>query len=243
MSASGPVYLFTDFGWAGPYVGQMLAVMGAACPRCRVVSLMHDAPGMRPDLAAYLLPAVTAHLPPGGLVVAVVDPGVGSDRAALVVYAGDRVYVGPDNGLLSRLPGIHRVERVLWRPGTLSVSFHGRDIFAPVAMKLAQGQWLETASMHPAEMVGADWPGSSARVIYVDAFGNLMTGIDPAGLQETACLSIGGRQVAHARTFSDAPAGRLFWYLNSQGLIEIAAGGGSASETLSLELGDPILLD
>ncbi len=243
MNAPPPVYLFTDFGWQGPYVGQMLAAIAAGCPACRTISLMHDAPAMRPDLAAYLLPAVTSRLPPGGIVVAVVDPGVGSERSAVVVRTADRVFVGPDNGLLSRLPAIRRVDRVLWRPPQLSASFHGRDLFAPVAARLARGAWLETATMAVGDMVGADWPRACAKVIYVDGYGNLMTGLDPAGLDETACLAVRGRQIAHARTFSDAPGNGLFWYLNSQGLVEIAARGASASEILSLEPGDPILLD
>jgi S-adenosylmethionine hydrolase len=243
MSGHPPVYLFTDFGWQGPYVGQMVAAIAAVCPECRVTSLMHDAPAMRPDLSAYLLPAVTASLPPGGVVVAVVDPGVGSERAALVVRAGERVFVGPDNGLLSRLPGISRVDRVLWRPAEMSASFHGRDLFAPVAARIARGAWLETASMARGDMVGADWPPVCPRVIYVDSYGNLMTGLDPAGMDGSSCLRIGGRQIPHARTFSEAPADGIFWYLNSQGLVEIAARGGAASAILSLELGDQLLLD
>jgi S-adenosylmethionine hydrolase len=243
MSGDSPVYLFTDFGWQGPYVGQMLARIAADCPECRVISLMHDAPAMRPDLAAYLLPAVTAALPRGGVVVAVVDPGVGSGRAALVVHTTDRVFVGPDNGLLSRLPDISRVERVLWRPPGMSATFHGRDLFAPVAARIARRAWLEIGTMATGDMVGADWPGACARVIYVDAYGNLMTGLDPASIDEAACLAVGGRQITHARIFSDLPADGLFWYINSQGLVEIAARGASASQILALELGDPLLLD
>ena len=243
MSAHSPLYLFTDFGLQGPYVGQMVAAISADCPACRVISLMHDAAAMRPDLAAYLLPAVTASLPPQGIVVAVVDPGVGSDRAALVVRTAERIYVGPDNGLLSRLPGIRRVERVLWRPPEMSASFHGRDLFAPVAARLARDAWLETATMATGDMVGADWPAACAQVVYIDVYGNLMTGLDAASLDRDVCLAVAGRQIPHARTFSDAPADGLFWYLNSQGLVEIAARGDSASRILSLELGDPLLLD
>ena len=243
MSEQPLVYLFTDFGWQGPYVGQMLAAIAAECPRCRVISLMHDAPAMRPELAAYLLPAATAALPPGGVVVAVVDPGVGSERAALVVHTSDRVFVGPDNGLLSRLPGILRVERVFWRPPQISATFHGRDLFAPVAARLARGARLETGTMAAGDMVGADWARACTRVIYVDRYGNLMTGLDPAGLDETVSLKIGGRRIPHARNFAEAPAGGLFWYRNSQGLVEIAAREASASQILSLELGDPLLLD
>ena len=111
-----PIVLFTDFGWAGPYVGQMTTAIYEHHPTATVVDLMHDAPAMRPDLAAYLLPAFCRPLPRGTLVVAVVDPGVGSERAALLVETAALRCVGPDNGLMSRLPGIRRVERIDWRP-------------------------------------------------------------------------------------------------------------------------------
>jgi S-adenosylmethionine hydrolase len=243
LKGRGPVYLFTDFGWGGPYVGQMLAVLAAECPGCAVISLMHDAPAMGPDLAAYLLPAVCSPLPAGGIVVAVVDPGVGGDRAALLVETADRLYLGPDNGLLALLPGIRGVRQITWRPERLSATFHGRDLFAPAAAALARGEWIATRAMQRPAMVGADWPRSCARVIYVDGYGNLMTGIDPDGLVEGDCLRANGRVIRHARTFSEAGGSGLFWYLNSQGLVEIAARGGSAARILSLELGDSILLD
>ena len=139
MNPSRPIFLFTDFGWSGPYVGQMVGAIVSADPLARVFNLMHDAPQVRPDLAAYLLPACCRALPQDAVVAAVVDPGVGGDRAALIVETATMTFVGPDNGLLSRLPKIRWVARIDWRPASLSASFHGRDLFAPVAARLALG--------------------------------------------------------------------------------------------------------
>lgn len=243
MTAPAPLFLFTDFGWSGPYVGQLVSAVLAVDRAIPVVSLMHDAPGLRPDLAAYLLPAVCRSLPPGAVVVAVVDPGVGSSREALIVEAGGRRFVGPDNGLLSRLPSIERVARILWRPEAISASFHGRDLFAPVAARLAAGQPVDGAPVPAHAMVGADWPGSLAQVIYIDGYGNAMTGLLAADLAPDRGLRVGEWRLAAARTFSDVPPGRPFWYPNSQGLVEIAINGASAAHRLSLALGDGILID
>ena len=243
MSSSRPIFLFTDFGYAGPYVGQLTASILAHRGDLIVVDLMHDAPAMRPDLAAYLLPAVCRDLPQEAVVVAVVDPGVGGERAALVVESGTRIFVGPDNGLLSRLPDIRRVDTIDWRPPDLSASFHGRDLFAPVAARIAIGDSFEHSGSSTSVMVGNDWPERLDRVVYIDGYGNLMTGISGEKLLENSCLNAGGVKIEHAGTFSDVPPGTLFWYPNSQGLVEIAANRNSAAAMLSLALGAKILID
>ena len=243
MKRARPVYLFTDFGWSGPYVGQMVGALLAFDPAIPVVSLMHDAPRLRPDLAAYLLPACCRVLPDDAIVVAVVDPGVGGERAGLVVETATRTYVGPDNGLLSRLPQIRRVLRILWRPQALSTSFHGRDLFAPVAARLALGVQVACADAAPAGMVGADWADDLFQVIYVDGFGNLITGVDAENINYNREIVLDGRRIRHARTFCDVAPGSPFWYPNSLRLLEIAVNGGSAASQLSLAPGDRILLD
>jgi len=237
------LYLFTDFTLAGPYVGLMHARVAQIAPEVRRCDLMHDAPGCRPDLAAYLLPAVCRDLPAGAVVVAVVDPGVGGARQPLVVETAQAVFVGPDNGLLSRLPDIRRVSVIDWRPDTLSASFHGRDLFAPVAARLAQGDQVRVTSIDVDAMVGSDWPASTPTVIYIDAFGNLMTGIDLRNHRKIRHLVVGGRPVERARTFCDVPPGSPFWYENSLGLLELAVNGGSAARFFGLALGDKILLE
>ncbi len=243
MSISRPIFLFTDFGFAGPYVGQMIGAIAALDRRLRVIDLMHDAPRMRPDLAAYLLPAVCRDLPEDAVVVAVVDPGVGGARAALCLECDGRTFIGPDNGLLSRLHGIERLAVIDWRPALLSNSFHGRDLFAPVAAMHAQGRAVAAHPLELAAMVGHDWPARLARVVYIDAYGNCMTGIPAQDLPSAHRLRVGDSWITAATTFGDVAPGTPFWYRNSQGLVEIAANRASAAELLALELGDKIRLD
>jgi hypothetical protein len=240
---SPSVFLFTDFTVQGPYVGLMHSRIAQVAPEVRVFDLMHDAPVWRPDLAAHLLPAVCRDLPAGAVVCAVVDPGVGGARRPLVVETTHALFVGPDNGLLSRLPDIRRVSVIDWRPDDLSASFHGRDLFAPVAARLARGDQVRTTSIDVDAMAGSDWPEATPAIVYIDAFGNLMTGVDLKNHPEIKGLLIDGRPVPRARTFSDVPPGSPFWYENSLGLLEIAVNGGSAAQFFGLALGDKILLE
>ena len=140
------ILLFTDFGTEGPYVGQMKAVLQAAAGPVPVVDLMHDAPAARPKPAAYLLAALLPALPRDAVVLAVVDPGVGGPRDPLAARLDGRFLVGPDNGLFE--PSAARAAdaawfRITWRPERLSASFHGRDLFAPVAARLAVGEAID----------------------------------------------------------------------------------------------------
>lgn len=235
------IALFTDFGLRGPYVGQLKAVVLREAPAIPVVDLMHDAPAFAPRPSAYLLASLAEYLPVGTTSVCVVDPGVGGARRALVLKAGGRCFVGPDNGLLAvvaRRDPDARWSEILWRPPSLSASFHGRDLFAPIAARLASG--AEVQSRPVTNPVGADWPESLAEVIYLDEFGNAFTGLPAAALPSGARLCVGERCVARARTFSDVPPGTAFWYENALGLAEIAVNQGSAAATLALAVGQPL---
>jgi len=237
-----PIYLLTDFGWSGPYVGQLHAAIFAESGGASVIDVMHDLPAMRPDLAAFLLPRVCDRLPLPGVVVAVVDPGVGGERLPLVVETGRHTYVGPDNGLLSQLPDTLATYRIDWRPEHLSASFHGRDLFAPVAAHLAAGT-LTALSLASVDLPKrTDWPGSPARIVYIDAYGNAMTGLSSEDIDNDRKIVVQGRPLGYAETFSRVTPGELFWYRNSQGLAEISAREASAATILSLALGDQILI-
>jgi len=232
------IALFTDFGPEGPYAGQMQAVLAAGAPGVPVVSLMHDAPAFNARASAYLLAALTAPFPASTVFACVVDPDVGSDRKPLLLKADGYWFVGPDNGLLTVVA--RRAEQaewheILWRPEHLSASFHGRDLFAPVAAMLARGELPE---MHPcAPSVGTDWPDDPAEVIYIDHYGNAMTGMRAGCLDDTAVLRIGDTRITHARTFAEAGRGACFWYGNAMGLVEIAANRASAATLLDLDIG------
>jgi S-adenosylmethionine hydrolase len=237
------IVLFTDFGLAGPYVGQMKAVLQRAAPAVPVIDLFADAPAFDAQAAAYLLAAYAPEFPEGTVFLAVVDPGVGGTRAPLAVRADGRWYVGPDNGLfamVARRAGAAQAWEITWRPERLSASFHGRDLFAPVAARLALGEpppGDERGAFPPGDGPGADWPDDLGRIVYIDRFGNAMTGLRAAVLGPGARLEAGGRRLARARSFSDLPPGEPFWYENANGLAEIAVNRGRATDELGLAVG------
>lgn len=234
------IVLFTDFGLEGPYVGQMLAVLYREAPGVPAVNLFADAPAFDSRASAYLLAAYIGVFPPGSVFLCVVDPGVGGDRAPLVVEAGGRWFVGPDNGLFE--PIVRRAESarawvIDWRPPTLSASFHGRDLFAPVAARLARG---EPPPGHPVDIATIrrpEWPRDLAQVVYIDRFGNVMTGLRAEMLGQDAVLEMHGQRVTWARTFSAVPVGTPFWYENANGLVEIAVNQGDAARALEVKIG------
>ena len=202
---------------------------------------LHDAPDFRIDPAAHLLAALAPEYPRGCVFLAVVDPGVGAKRDAIVVRADGRAFVGPDNGLLSivwQRARRRKCFRIAWRPRRLSSSFHGRDLFAPVAAALATRRLPRgrlAAKTSPGVLLD---PADLAQVIYIDHYGNCMTGIRAKGGSRSARLRAGKRLLPWARTFEDARG--AFWYENSLGLVEISAPRASAARTLGLRIGYPI---
>jgi S-adenosylmethionine hydrolase len=237
------IVLFTDFGSRDPYVGQVKAVLERDAPGIAVVDLLNDAPAFNLKAAAHLLASLAPEFPQGSVFVAVVDPGVGSLRAPVTLRADGYRFVGPDNGLLSVFAArAERVDsfRIVWKPGRLSTSFHGRDLFAPVAARIAinalPGDWLE-----PLEKLSVDFGGDDlAEIIFVDHYGNAMTGARASAVSRGARLVVNGRYLDNAKVFSSVSEGGAFWYENSQGLVEIAVNQGSAAEKLDLKLGDRI---
>lgn len=238
------IALFTDFGLAGPYTGQVKAVLHLAAPEVAVIDLFADAPSRNPKAAAYLLAAYAHWFPPGTVFLSVVDPGVGGTRAPVIVAADDRWFVGPDNGLFElvtrRAVTPARLWEITWRPTVLSASFHGRDLFAPVAARLALGETPPGTLRDPGAMATSDWPDDLAEIVYVDHYGNAMTGLRAAALPPDALLVAGRRVLPPAPTFSAMPRGAAFWYENSTGLAEIAVNGGQADAVLGLRIGSPV---
>jgi len=239
------IVLNTDFGLEGPYIGQVKAVLHREAPAVFVVDLFSDLPAFEPQLAAYLLAAYVGEFEPGTLFLCVVDPGVGGRRRGAVVQADGRWYVGPDNGLFNVIA--RRATDLRWwdidyRPARLSASFHGRDIFAPVAAQVARGDAVPGIPVDPALRLDTGWPGELARIVYVDRFGNCMTGIRAAALGDQARLQAQGQTLRRVRTFSDVAPGQAFWYENANGLVEIAVNQGAASQELALGIGDPVAI-
>jgi len=240
------IVLFTDFGLHGPYIGQIKAVLTQQAPGHPVIDLCADAPTFDSRCSAYLLAAYVSVFPPGSVFCGVVDPGVGSDRREpVVVEAGGRWYVGPDNGLFCRVAAADpaaRCWRIDWRPAELSHTFHGRDLFAPVAARLANGESPAGELFPQARSLSCDWSADYAAVIYIDHFGNALTGIRATALGDDAVLEVTGEALVYARTFADVAVGQGFWYRNANGLIEIAINQGRAAERYKLGPGTAVTI-
>jgi hypothetical protein len=225
-------------------VGQVQLVLSALAPAVPCVPLVSDLVPFRPDLAAYLLPGLMRRMPTATLFLCVVDPGVGGARDVLAADLLDgRWLVGPDNGLLEpclRRAERARVYRALWRPAELSDSFHGRDLFAPIAAAIVSGSLPESQAIDRARLVGSDWPDALAKICYVDRYGNLLTGLPADELTPGCRFTINGFDVGPARTFCEVPPGRPFWYRNAFGLAEIAVSQGRADRLLGLSPGDAL---
>jgi S-adenosylmethionine hydrolase len=238
------IFLFTDFGAEGPYVGQMESVLLQHGNR-DIVRLMNDAPRFDPAASAFLLAALVPFTPPSSVILGVVDPGVGGARAPIVLEADGRWFVGPDNGLFHTLAARCRQPtwfRIDWRPADLTPTFHGRDLFAPIAARIAQRDFTWAHTPYPGPDLTA-WPVELDRVIYFDVYGNAMTGLRYVPALAGRQLRIGPHLLKEARTFSAVEAGTAFWYCNSIGLVEIAVNRGSARAVLELTLGMTVAFD
>lgn len=236
------IVLFTDFGVASPYIGQMKAVLSQYSPETNVIDLFSDAPRYNPRAAAYLLAAYTDEFPLDSVFLCVVDPGVGSARRPIIMRANGRWFVGPDNGLFnviaSRSQSVKFWE-INWQPTSLSSSFHGRDLFAPVAARLSRGEMPPGNLLDKESVILADWPEELAQCIYIDHFGNVITGLRANSIGNTRVIT-NGHTLSRATTFSDVPRGDLFWYENANGLVELAANQAHAANLLNIKPGDEV---
>jgi S-adenosylmethionine hydrolase len=243
LGGGSVIVLFTDFGTNGPYVGQMQAVLAEHAPGVAVINLLSDAPAFNPQASAYLLAALVGEFPAGTVFVCVVDPGVGTaEREPVALEADGRLFVGPGNGLfelVNRRARERKWWRITWRPGALSASFHGRDIFAPMAGRLVRGNRSGLVPFE-GEPTGADWPDDLSEVIYLDSYGNAVTGLRGESVGPEAELVLGHHRVRRRRTFGEAPVGSGFWYVNSMGLVEVAVNQDSAADTFGLAIGAPV---
>jgi S-adenosylmethionine hydrolase len=249
MPAVPPVIaLLTDFGLRDHYVGAMKGAILTVCPEATLVDVSHEVPAHDVAAGAFALDAAYPHFPPGTVFVAVVDPGVGSERRPIAVGAGRWLFVGPDNGLFTLVLEAHPSAgvRLLANPPfhreALSPVFHGRDLFGPAAGRLAGGLPLEEIGpvvrdpvrlRLPSKKRTADaWEGA---VIHVDRFGNLTTNLRQADLealsglrQEGLEVTFGGETIPLVRCYSDVEVGRPCGLVGSSGRLEIAVRRGRA---------------
>ena len=236
------IVLVTDYGMEGPYLGQVLAVLYQYAPGVQVVNLFANAPTYDPRATAYLLAAYRHGFPKNSVFLCVVDPGVGShSHAPIVVQVDEQWFVGPGNGIFNAVMkhgGSGRAWKITWRPELISATFHGRDLYAPVAATLARGQFPHWEPLELSDY--ATWPDDLHEIVYLDHFGNAMTGVRASVVSPQAAIRIAGQSVPRARTFSDVPVGHPMWYENSNGLAEIAVNQGRADTVLDLRVGLPI---
>jgi S-adenosyl-L-methionine hydrolase (adenosine-forming) len=258
---SGVITLTTDFGHQGPFVGVMKGAVLMRFPQARLIDLTHEILVHWPAEAGFWLARSYQYFPVGTVHVAVVDPGVGTSRSIIAVAADGHLFLAPDNGLLAPVVARAREARIVSVAGVqlvrlgihrVSATFHGRDIFAPVAAELAAGRvQIETLGPAVRSIVPAwvDEPSVDARsvagvIITQDHFGNLITNID-APLTERFRLPLvhaGNHSFPILRTYAETRPGEYLALVNSFGVIEIARAEGSAAEGLGLSRGAPVIV-
>jgi S-adenosylmethionine hydrolase len=249
--------LTTDFGISDPFVGIMKGVILGICPAARIVDISHDVTPFEIPEAAFLIFQAYRYFPPRTIHVVVVDPGVGTARRPILIEAAGQYFLAPDNGVLTMICARekHKVRLILsdrYFLQAVSHTFHGRDIFAPVAAHLAAGvapaRFGKLITDHlvqdfhkPLRTGKRTWMG---RILRIDRFGNLITNFHTADFpdlaQRTFDLAIGPHHIgAMARTYAEAALGQLCLIVGSSGYLEISANQSSAAQAIGCETGAP----
>ena len=241
--------LTTDFGYRDHYVGAMKGVVASLAPDVQVIDITHDVPSFDIAEGAFAIAQAWPYYPESTVHLVVVDPGVGSLRAPIAAEAGGHLFVAPDNGVLSHVfesAGTFRIRRVDVRHGleTISRTFHGRDLFAPVAARLAAGMPFEevgTGVAKPVRLPPVGVANGNGIVLHVDRFGNVVTSFRPVDLVDGTGLAVGGSVVRQrADSYADGPQGELFLIMGSSGYVEISLNQGSAARLLRAKAGQRV---
>lgn len=249
-----PIVLLTDFGLQDSYVGIMKGVIATICPQVHCIDLTHAIPPQQVHLGSLCLKQAHGYFPPGSIFLGVVDPGVGSQRRAIAVDCGQAIYVGPDNGLGTGLWQERGIKRCValtnadyWWEREVSRTFHGRDIFAPVAAYLANGVEFEQlgSPLDPASLISL--PPSpltitperiTGTIDYIDHFGNLISNIPAALVSAQDRVVYQNQSFPLGNTYNDVPPGTVLALMGSHGFVEIAVNGGHAQARLNAQIGD-----
>lgn len=261
MQRSGVITITTDFGHKGPFTAVMKGVIHSRFPAANVIDLAHDIPPQWPPEAGFWVSRSYPYFPVGSVHLAIVDPGVGTERDILIVEHDQHIFIAPDNGLLGRMldsavdARVFKLDNECLRRLDIenpSMTFHGRDIFAPIAAELASGRtnpvtigkvvtewtpaWIDEPEVHAGKISGV--------VITFDSFGNLITNIDVALLSgiENPVVHIAGHELQLLGTYGHAKPGDYLALINSFGVIEIARAEGNAAEGLGAERGAPVVV-
>lgn len=256
-----PIGLITDFGLTDPYVGQVKAVLARKAPRALVVDISHEVAPFNVAQAGFFLAASYEHFPEDAVILAVVDPGVGTDRRIVCLQIDNRLLVAPDNGLLTL--ALNRawsdvrafdLTRAVDAPKKVANTFHGRDVFAPLAAWLALGGTPEGfgPEIDPADLISCTWSQpeitdgrARGHVLHIDRFGNCVLNFEAGSLGEPRNLrmvSPAGGPLAYAVKYADMPEGEPGLLEGSQGFLELAVNQRSAAKRFGLSMGDPVEL-
>ena len=235
------ITFISDFGLRDAYVAQVKARILTGAPAATIVDITHELPAYSILSGAWLTFTSYAWFPVGTIHLAVVDPGVGTTRDLLAVEKDGHVFVGPDNGIFSFLYTADKVIAVQWRPeGSIAPTFHGRDIFAPVVIKVLQGSPLEKLGVIKKDPLMLDV--HKPMVVHIDRFGNIITNIPCPDLQDYR-VEIAGQVIkSFARTFTELPPGDLGLICRSASTVEIVAQEQNAAEMIGAWIGMPLSL-
>ncbi len=260
MKPCGIITTTTDFGHRGPFTAVMKGVMLSRFPEARIVDLIHDIPAQWPPEAGFWISKSYRYFPKGSVHVAIVDPGVGTERNILMAECDGHLFIAPDNGLLARLLGQHDATLYLLDDkaietlglGRPSSTFHGRDIFAPVAAELASGRVTMADIGIPTSEWIPDWIDEpdrqadrvSGTVVTVDTFGNLISNIESSMIDGMTAprVRFAGLELPMIETYGRATPGDYLALVNSFDVVEVARAEGNASEGLGVGRGAPITI-
>jgi len=258
------ISLLSDFGLKDSYVAQMKAVILSICPKATIVDISHQVERHNLRMGAFILASAAPYFPDGTVHVAVIDPGVGGKRRPILIEAKRSFYVGPDNGLLllaaksGEIKKVYHIVERRFMAERISATFHGRDIFAPVAAHIANGVEPRRIGRVITDFVVSDYSevkiergAVDCEVVHIDGFGNVVTNLHSKDLGKTAIrygslfkLKYKGKSVElrFCRTYSDVKVGALLGLIGSHGFLEIAVNQGSAAKRLEVSQGSKLKL-
>ena len=238
------VHLFTDYGYDGPYVGELKAVLSRNMENLTCIDLMHDAPRFNPESSAYLLSALSRQFVRGDFCLAIIDPQVGShDQRPVLIVADEVVYCGPDNGLFSLVTLQARdvtCYEIINISDSVSISFHGRDVYAPALLNYINQNITDFLQIDVKSLLGISMLVDLNKIIYFDSFGNAITGRRGSTVATDSYIAVNGITIKSAKIFSAADKDEPFWYTNSMGLVEIALNQANVKTKFSLKIGQLI---
>lgn len=251
------IALITDFGYADPFVGSMKGVIKKIAPECEIIDLSHDVAPFSIQNAQYFLYATAPFMPSETVFIVVVDPGVGTARRGLIAVDHSRCYVLPDNGIISAVRtkkmSFYSIDMSLFPEA--SFTFHGRDVFAPVAARLSIGEPAEVFGRPVDDVAESPFPWHQTagdtlvcRSVHIDRFGNVITSCPSSALAglSGSLFEVGfPRRLIHAaaaKTFADIPPHEFGIIAGSAGLIEVSAYRTSASDACAVRIDDPITI-